>query len=144
MLNLSTRIFLRTGKKKKVRLDLVSWQLYIYPKMRNEGDCGETAMNECVKRKGAAASHLHTSLRFWRKQSRAFLCQLLVGLVLGMLIAAAEEMQTVWDESMRLQNAVAQGQRIAVGGMLKVQDQSHPRPTLEKDGSSVCLDNSPH
>lgn len=89
MFNLSTCIFLGTGKKKAV-----SWQLYIYPKTGNEGDCGETAVNECVKRKGAVASHFHISL-FQRMQGRAFLCQLQVGLVLRMLIAAAEEMQIV-------------------------------------------------
>lgn len=66
-------------------------------------------MNKCVKRKGAVTSHLHISLLFWRKPGRAFVCQLLAGLVPGMLIAAAEVMQTVQNESMRLQNAVTWG-----------------------------------
>lgn len=142
MLSLSTCIFLRSGKKKRPRLDFVSWRLYIYPKMGNEGDCGETSVNECVNRKGAVISHLSISLLFWRKLGRAFLCQLPVGLVPGMLIAACEEMQTVWNESMRLQNAMAQGQRNPTGGTLKPQDQSHSRCMLEKDGLSVCTTTS--
>lgn len=48
LLNLSTCIFLRTGKK--ATLDLISWWLSIHPEVGNEGQCGETAVNKCVKR----------------------------------------------------------------------------------------------
>lgn len=61
-----------------------------------------------------------------------------------MLNAAAEKLQTVRDETMRLQNGVAQGQKSPAGGMLMVQNQYHPRPALERDGLSTRLDNSSH
>jgi len=60
----------------------------------------------CEEKRSCHLRPLYLTL-IWRKKGSEFLCQLLVALVLGVLIAAAEEMQTVWDEYVRLQNAMA-------------------------------------
>lgn len=97
------------SRRKRDLVALVQAQLHVFHKIRDEGNCDQIVRDSQighVKRKGGVTSHLYISLLLWRKQDKAFL----VGLVLRMVTAAAAGIQTVQDEPMRLQNAMAQGQ----------------------------------
>lgn len=123
MLNLSTCILLRTKKQKKARSDLfalVQSPQYIFHKTRDEGNCDQVVRDSQighVEGKGAVTSHLHISLLLQRKQDKTFLS--------GLGWCRAAEIQTVWDDFMRLQNAITLGQCSPAGVTLNLGDHSH-------------------
>lgn len=87
MLNLSTWILLRTERQKKARWDLIALvqpPLYIFHKTRDEGNCDQIVRDSQTghaERKGAVTSCHHISLLLWKKQSKAFLCCLVLRMV---------------------------------------------------------------
>lgn len=127
MLNFSTCILLRTEKQKKKRWDLVTLlhsPLYIFHKTRDEGNWSDSQKLSDWACEEKRSCHLTPPYLTPTLEESGQGISLLVGVVLRMGAAAAAEIQTVQDESMRLQNAMAWGQCSPTGVTLNLDGHS--------------------